>query len=317
MDKARPLVLALERDVDRTNTPAMIQVDEGSLQLANVEIHLPDSEIARDLPEWVIRVPRGNLQLFRCKLIGPEQSAPEPFKGLVWWNGSGDVDSRNAHRCQVAESLLLSSKAGVLLQGCGQRVEFDQTAIAAGTKGITFDLGTGFLGQANVQVALTRTTVAAREACLELKETTSLGWTTDPAVLQTRECAFLTPFAASKGGLFLAQGRAFAQGLLSWQGNADLLDPRLHYILATDKAIPAAQQKLADLVDHVWPIWRYPPKEANLPLLTIPLARTFEVSKPWALDRLVLPRPKTGSWPIDKPPGADMTHLGYNPPKRP
>lgn len=128
---------------------------------------------------------------------------------------------------------------------------------------------------------------------------------------------FLTPFAASKGGLFLAQGRAFAQGLLSWQGNADLLDPRLHYILATDKAIPAAQQKLADLVDHVWPIWRYPPKEANLPLLTIPLARTFEVSKPWALDRLVLPRPKTGSWPIDKPPGADMTHLGYNPPKRP
>jgi hypothetical protein len=164
-----------------------------------------------------------------------------------------------------------------------------------------------------------RVTLAARLICLELKETAVTGLTTNPVRLQTKECAFLSPFVGAKAGVFLAQGRALNQGQLIWQGSSDVLDHRLHYIMASDKGLPETQQKPNELVEKTWSVWRYPVKEARPPILTIPLARTFEDRKPWALDRLVLPGPKSSSpLTIDQRAGADMHLLGYPPPpKRP
>jgi hypothetical protein len=245
--------------------------------------------------------------------------APARYKGLVLFHGSGDVNPDKAGQCQIAESLLLSSQTGIHLTGIGQRLVLRQTAIAAGTSALTLDPGPDFKGQANIQWSLERTTLAARQACMELKEPAMTALTWDPVLLQTTECAFLTPFAGARSGVLLGQGAALARGLILWQGTSDALDPRLHFIMANDKAIPEAGQKPADQVPKIWPVWRYPLKDARPPILNIPLARLFEERKPWALDRLVLPGP-TNAPPaqlIDKRAGADMLLLGYHPPRRP
>jgi len=284
-----------------------------------MEFRLPDFEHAMDLPAWLIRVRGGNLQLLRCKLIGPEIWAPPHYKGLISFHGSGDVNPDKANQCQIAESLLLSSQVGIQFSSIGQRVSLRRTAIAAGTSALAVDMGAEFKGQANIQLSMERTTLAARRACVELKETAFTDMTVDPVLLQTTECAFLTPFTGARAGLLLARGQSLIRGQFLWQGVSDALDPRMHFLMANDKAIPETQQKPGELVTRVWPVWRYPVKEARPPIVNNPLTLVFEEKKPWLLDRLVLPGPKTSGFAqkIDKRAGADMLLLGYQPPKRP
>ena len=55
-DKLRPIVFELKRTDDRDSTPGLIELLGGSLTLTNLELRLRDSEHARDLPAWMLRV---------------------------------------------------------------------------------------------------------------------------------------------------------------------------------------------------------------------------------------------------------------------
>ena len=108
-----------------------------------------------------------------------------------------------------------------------------------------------------------------------------------------------------------------AQGLLLWQGNADVLDPRLQYLMANDQAIPEAPILTPTQV----PVWRYPLHQAKAALMTWQTPGTLEDRKPYDLHRLALPAPR-GSVvkAVDsRALGADLELLGIlkKPIKRP
>ncbi len=305
-EQARPLVFNLKRE-ERPRTEALIDLEEGNLEMTNVDLRLPQNDFATDVPAWAIRLRKGNLKLFRCRLIGPQAFIPTTFKGLIACDGSGETSPEKVREIQVSESILLSSQDVVRLIGSGLRLRTHQSLLVAGNNALTLDPGPDARGQANTQLALDRTTLGARQACFFLKELPGQLVPTDPVIVQTRECAFLAPFAGGKPGVLLAQGTAFAQGQLIWQGAGDLLDPHLHYLVASDKAVPEQVQPRG-----AWSsVWRYPTHKAQTAILdgTSIKYQDEKLRKPWALELFAIPR-GTLIGVHDTRAGADPEKLG-------
>ncbi len=304
-EKLTSIVLIQKRS-ERKQIPALIDVVEGDLEMINVELRLPDDSFAQDLPQWMLRIRNGNLKLHRCRLTGPQFSKPDGYKGLIHLTGSGSVNPEQVRLLQLSESVLSSSQNAIDLSGIGIRFKAEQSLLVAGAQVLHLDLTKDFKGIANTQVVLERTTLGARQVCLFLKEAPTSVVPTEPVFVYTSACAFLTPFAGSKTGLVLAQGSAFAQGQLIWRGKADILDPRLHYLVASDKDIPKQRQ-----APEAWSqFWRYPTRDSRLPLEKIGLAKLDEKPrKAWALEQLAIPL-TTGSRDHDRRAGADLELLG-------
>jgi hypothetical protein len=96
-----------------------------------------------------------------------------------------------------------------------------------------------------------------------------------------------------------------AQGLLVWQSDGDMLDPRLQFLAASDQAVPEVSQPGTD-----WQrLWGW--AGVKRPFLNWPLERILADDKTWRLDSLVLRGPR-GSLPgfVDRRAGADLEALG-------
>jgi len=117
----KPLVFNLKRE-ERPRTEALIDVEEGNLEMINVDLRLPQNDFATDLPAWMIRLKGGNLKLFRCRLLGPQAYTPASYKGLIFCSGSGETSPEKVRELQISESILLSSRDGISFDGIGIRL---------------------------------------------------------------------------------------------------------------------------------------------------------------------------------------------------
>ncbi len=325
-EKPKPIVLKQKHQEDRSSEEplkGLIDVENGSLELYNAEIRLRDVDYAKDLPVWMFNIRNGDLKLFHCRLFGPQAYFPINFQGLINFNGSGSADPRVVRTCQIGESLLLSNRDGIHLNGIGLRVQIQQSLIAVGGSGseamrkgqgggnaLVLEPGQEFKGQANTQLCLSRTTLGSRRACLKLLQPADQAVPTDQAILQTTECAFLTPFSEGKPGVLLGQGTALAQGIVTWQSSGDLLDPRLLYLVASDKAIPDKPQ-----APELWnTVWRYPSPAPREPLREVGEVKVqpelTQGGKGWVLAQFAMPLKKGLSNQIDKRAGVDPELLG-------
>jgi serine/threonine-protein kinase len=299
-EDAAPLVLT-PSGLTPVGQDALIEVDGGNLDVIGADLRLPDFRLAL-VPAHLLNVRGGDLRLFGCRLQGPQQQVPSTYQGLITLEGSGETE--RARACAINQCVLVSPREGVKVKGVGARLRMEQTVLAAGTDAIGLEIGSGFKGRANSQCLLEHVTVAAKRAVVHLAGPAYEGVPAEPVVVQTRDCAFLNPFAGSpnRAGLLLADGEALARGLLVWQGDGDALDKRLHFGAAVASApeqpeTPAAWTRL------------WGPMGVRRPVLDLQPMRLFDADR-WQLDRLAV-RPRESSSTRDrKPPGADLAQLG-------
>src|SRR5262249_6261383 len=162
--------------------------------------------------------------------------------------------------------------------GTGIRLLTKQSVLVAGTDALSVDPGPDFKGRANVQCLLEQTTVAARRAAVHLEDAAGNGPLVEPALVQTRECAFLNPFAApgNRAVLLHFSGNALAHGLVVWQGEGDGFDKRLHFGAAA--TVPDQPE-----THPAW-TWLWGPQGERRPAGELLTGRGFDADR-WPLDR--------------------------------
>ncbi|MGL4553498.1 MAG: hypothetical protein ACRC33_20220, partial [Gemmataceae bacterium] len=273
---------------------AVIDVEGGGLDVIGGGVRAPDT--LKSAYSHVVRVRGGPLRLFRARVEGPTQSAPEGYAGAVSFAGSGGTDPERALACAVNESVIVTARRGLTVEGVGAKALVRNSLIVA-DDGLALVPGPDCRADACQQLTLERSTVAARRAVLALGASSD-EVVTGPAAVRSRDCAFLAPFQArpDRAGMVLYDAESLPRGLLVWHGERDALDARLHFAawpaaepLADAKAPASAWGRLVGSYGVRTPR----PELTRLPMID---------GKGWALDRLALPG--------REPPGADVGRLG-------
>src|SRR5947208_14363451 len=81
--KSSPLVL-FPRVLTSPEQPALIDVEDGSLELINVRLTY-DNKTDLVAPATMLRVRGGDLRLFGCRLQGALDKMPPNYAGLIEW----------------------------------------------------------------------------------------------------------------------------------------------------------------------------------------------------------------------------------------
>jgi serine/threonine-protein kinase len=242
-EKHQPLVVVPSL---RGSGDALIDIEQGSLDLINGRLRLSEAAEARVIP-WLVKVQGGDVRLFRSRLEVSPRSGGGIFRGLIALDGSGDASAEHVRSCAVNESLLLSARSGIQVQGIGARVLLTQTLLIAGEDALRLTLAPGFTTRANAQCLLDHATVAAQGSVVHVADVTTAVPPAEPVVMQTHDSTFLNLFLrrgsgialSSKASLVLYDGEALAHGLVVWQSDGDSFDRRLWFgAAAADKPLP-------------------------------------------------------------------------------
>ncbi len=279
----------------------LIDVEKGSVEVIGGVLRTMDTVASH--VSHLIRVKGGDIRLYRTRLEGPQQSLPEGYRAAVALVGSGDPSPEKLRSCSLNECVVLSSRAGIALEGVGSRLLVRQSVVVAGTEGVQFLPGPDCKGRAGMQCLLENSTFACRGAVARLGDSPSAGMPAEPVIVQSRDCAYLNPFPGkpSHAGLLLVEGDALARGLLVWQGKREGFDKRLYFAVASvDGALPAIKEGPAPWA-RIW--GSYGLAEARPELAWL---KEFD-TKRWQLERLILP--------MRDAPGANFRLLNI-PPKK-
>jgi serine/threonine protein kinase len=295
---APPLVVKLG---STTSPVPLIDVVDGNVEVIGGTLRAPDSVVAK--VSHLIRVKGGEIKLQHARLEGPQQSIPDGYRAAVALVGSGDPAPEKMRGCAISECVILSSRAGVLLDGVGCRLLLRQSVVVSGTEALHLGPGASCKGRVGMHCILENVTFAGKTAVVRLGDAPSAGVPTEPAVVQTRDCAYLNPFPGkpSKAGLLLSDGDALSHGLLLWQGENEGFDQRLYFAAARRGALPDKKEG--------WPAWKrlWGSLGTKNPRPELTSLREF-APRNWALERLILP--------IREPPGANLKALGIGAPRK-
>jgi hypothetical protein len=290
-EKAEPLVLV---PAVRAAGEALVEVEGGNLDIVNGRLRFAESAQTRRILPWLIKVRGGDVRLFRTHLEVPPSASGARFRGLVLLDGSGDTDAERVCSCAANETVLLSAREGIRIQGIGARLLLTQTLLIAGSDAARLTLDPGFVGKANVQCLLDHATVAANGSVVHVPDVQSAAPPAEPVVVQTHGCAFFNLFGrTSRPSLVLYDGEALARGLLIWQGDGDSFDRRLWF--ATASADAPLPDKIEDRASWV-ALWG--PSGLSRSKYELPPIRSLD-PKSWSLELLAK----------RKLPGADLEKL--------
>jgi hypothetical protein len=296
-DDVRPLSLVSKNAA----TDAFIEVEDGSLDVVNADLALPDSG---KTPSNLLKVSGGDMHLHRTRLRAPHQPSAEPYDGLVVLQGSGATGTDKARACLINESILSSGQGGIRLCGVGARLLFRQSVLLAGADAVRVEPGAFVSGQFNTQCVFEQSTLAAKRAVVHLEGVATAGPVVEPVVVRTENSAFLNPFAepAAKPGLLLCDGDTLTRGLVVWQSEGDFLDRRLPFgVLPASGIITEVKSWQA-----AWPLL-WGTVAVRRPATDIVTARSFD-GNVWTLDRLSI----SPSIATKKRPGVDFGLLGLD-----
>jgi hypothetical protein len=332
---AEPLVL--EPDVSvAPDANALFEVSGGNLWLVGVDVRCPDFKTAL-LPKYVVMVNDGSLLVAASRLQGPLTQPPPNYWGLIRVEGTALPKPGGVYTLSINQSVLLSAKYGIHLMCAGMRVHMQQSLIVSTDRAITIQTakppqknlplnmpaastpianhslwGEAFL---NMEITADHCTFAAKESVfylydvpVETRPGQQAVWPViaDPILVQTRECAFLYPFAdkeSKSGAALLAYiGAGIPRGLLCWQGEGNVYDKRLHaYVMGVTGPPPVSRLEKP----QPFTVWErlWGPGESK-PILDLALKDTLDLEK-LPLNLLALP---TKAGQKDKP-GADFKKL--------
>ncbi|MFQ3649175.1 MAG: serine/threonine-protein kinase [Gemmataceae bacterium] len=301
------LVLVFEEPADK-ETPrlslkgtvgpegALIDLQNGNLELYHATLRLPD--LARSGYTQVIRVQKGDLRLHRCRIEGPMQSTPDNYRGAILVQPTPLPDDL-PRTVEITDSVLLSGQRGLSVFGNLKRMRLQHSLIVA-SEALTFTPGEGATAEGGSPVLLDRTTLAFRRAGLVLSAT-GQGAIRAPVLLRSRDCAWLSPFAAkpARTVILLEENAALARGGLVWHSERDALDNRWHVLAWPTASLPEAREARTAWGRLLGSYGLRSPRPELVGLRPID-------GKPWAIERLALPG--------RDPAGANFTRLGLRKP---
>jgi eukaryotic-like serine/threonine-protein kinase len=298
--KAKPLTL-VPRHTTTGGSPALIEVENGSLELTGVRIRFENSAL-KPMPRRAVQVRGGKLRLFGCHFQGPLTLVPLEYQGLIGFQGSGKDSPDDAHECALNNCVLVSAKAALTVRGPGARLWLQQCAVLSLDDGLVLEPGPG-RARLNLQCTLMRNTFAARGGAIAVKDSPGLPAGAEPVVVQADDNLFLAPFAGEprRSAVLVHQGDALARGVLLWQGKGNGYDAnRLRAYAAAEGEAPPERQQHA-----VWARLWGKAGEQQPQRFAWPAADAWLVSpeRP-QLDRLRLPPGADASV------GADLVRLG-------
>lgn len=282
---------------------ALFDVEQGNLTIINGNLRFSDTTGARVVP-WLIKVRGGDLRLFRTHLDVPPKNSGAAFRGLISLQGSDDLAAERVCACVANESLLVSARHALAIEGIGARVLFAQTLLIAGEDAIHLALDAGFsrkatgpfTGKANVHCVFDRATVAARGAVMHLADVQQAGPPDEPVIVRSHDCGFVNLFAGrtSRPSLVRYEGEALAHGLLLWQSENDGFDHRLWFgAIGTATPLPEKPEEHASWMA----LWGSPALRGAR--LDLPNYRTLDAGR-WTLEQ------KLAGWRF---PGANLEKL--------
>lgn len=224
-----PLTL-IPRDSSAGGKNALIEVTGGSLEVYNGNFRLPNFTTA-SVPAYLLQVKGGDLLLANCHLQGPLGKMPEPFRGLISFEG-GLVASAlgTTPRCSITDSVLVSGRTCVYNVRAGGLIRIQQTVLVAGTDAIQIGLGDTTRSRLQTACVLEHDTFAVKRTVLSMEDAKALQTVpVEPVIVQANENQYLNPFApgANPAALLRFDDKALAHGVLSWRGAKDLCDKRL------------------------------------------------------------------------------------------
>jgi eukaryotic-like serine/threonine-protein kinase len=301
---APPLIL-VPKISDPTAHPGWIDVEDGNLDVIGMEVRCSESKLAL-LPTYLFHVRGGNIRLQGCRLYGPRTQTPDAFRGLIGVDGGGRISSDRATNCTVDESVLVSGKNGIQVNGTGAHLALRQCVIATVGDALFFEPGSA-RARLNLYCELEHSTFAAMSHVLRIGPVTGREVPLEPLVVQSQGCAFLAPFAGERAGLLQCDGESLARGVTVWQGEGNVFDKRMHSFVTLGDDAAERTQAFA-----VWAkVWG--PDNEIQPLLNVPLTNVLKW-EPLQLDHLLLPeiKPPSGSSARIRP-GADLGALGLLP----
>jgi hypothetical protein len=301
------LVLVFEEPADK-DTPrlslkgtvgpegALLEVRNGSLELHQATLRLPD--LARANYSHLVRVQKGDLRLFRCRLEGPMQSTPDNYRGAVLLAASA-VPTDPLPSAEIRDSVILSGQRGISVDGSLSRMRIQHSLVVA-SETLTFTPGAVATAEGGTPVQLDRTTLAFRRAAVVLGAK-GKGPIATPILLRTRDCALLSPFVTkpARTALLLEENDAFARGGLVWHSERDALDTRWHVAAWPVASLPETREPRTAWARLLGSYGLRTPRNDLLGLKSID-------GKPWAIERLALPGRDA--------PGANFTRLGLRKP---
>jgi serine/threonine-protein kinase len=243
-----PLVLVPDRESAAQET-ALIDVEDGSLEIVGGRIRCPDAELAK-IPPYVLHLRNAGLRLFRSHLEGPLVHVPSTYRGLIHFEGSGKSDAEKTPACAVNESALLSGRRVIHLTGTGARVSLAQSLVLASGDAFHLDPGPDAQAPLTLQCLLEKNTVAMAQSFFRLSDAPRVASPPEPIIVQADNNLFVDPFTdvPHQARLLSCDGEALPRGLLLWQGKNNGYDlKRLHGYVYQGEGNPAQRQ------DHaVW-----------------------------------------------------------------
>lgn len=262
---AAPLELVPKED-SAGERDALIEVQEGSLEITNGAFHLLNQKFA-PLPKYLLRVRGGDLRLYGCRLTGPLGNMPAWYQGLVWFGGSGKPEPGRARELASVNTVMASGRSCVTVAGVGARLRLHNSVLIAGGDALRLDPGPAPdkwkpllallpawcpafstelkippRSRLNVQCLLENNTFAVGGAVVALGDAPDLaGATVDPYWIRARANVVLDPYASTthRAGLVRFERDALPRGLLVWQGADNAFDKGLYYHIAEADAVLA------------------------------------------------------------------------------
>jgi serine/threonine protein kinase len=284
---------------DAESCDSLIEVEDGSCEVINGAIRFPSGK-ASALPAHVITVQGGDLRLTGCRLHGPVGVASDAYRGLISF-ARGESSAGRRYECAVAESVLISGKAGLHIVGAGLRMQ--NSAVIAGTEAIRLD-PIASAATDGIPCILERNTVAAGTTVFALSEIGALPGPVQPFLVQARRNIFVTPLRADSqaGRILLVDEEALSRGRMIWQGDDNVYPAKLSVYASRRETPPPDKPESFAAWARLWG----PPGERSPGFADFTVQLDLQAPK-WA--GLVLPpslRSKTGGMPR----GADLEQLG-------
>jgi serine/threonine-protein kinase len=295
---AEPLTLVpgrLSGEVD-----ALIQVEDGDLEVLGGRITFPSTQGAL-VPRHALQVRGGNLRLADCQLKAPFTAVSEAFQGLIAFAGS-DREAREPPACAVSQSILLSGREILRVQGGPSCLRLQQSMVVAADDFLVLEPSSAQVSP-SFQATLENSTFGIRRTLIDVQGGAGEA-AASPVVIRAEASLFLSPFGApSPSTLLRCDRKLLINGGLRWQGKGNGFDrQRLHrYVVVTGEPATEAQAFQA------WAaLWGTPGERAPL-LVDLP-KKALKLS-PVQFRQLALPR-TVRPVPGEVLPGADLARLG-------
>jgi hypothetical protein len=205
---------------------------------------------ARNLPvpQYVVKVQGGHLYVVGCHLEGCLDLAPNSYRGVVSFSGSGEPAPDQAQECALADSILVSGLNCVHIANAGIRLRVQNCALVSATEAFYLEPGSASAEKLNIQCILERNTIAARHTVFRLADAVKPPSPIDPLVLQARGNVFLDLFKdqQKRAGLLTYEGDGLSHGLMVWQGEGNVYDKQFQFYAAPhDQPLANAPQLVA------------------------------------------------------------------------